>query len=113
MPKSAGKSSEEKSFESAMQRLNELVAEMESADLPLDEVIARYEEGTKLARFCEGQLGAAEERIKLLTENANGEVESGALNEDSAEAKPVAKRKKTSSKGKAAGASGKEEVDLF
>jgi len=60
------------SFESAMSRLEEIVGQMESADLPLDKIIDKYEEGMKLLGFCEQKLQAAEKKIELLTRNKDG-----------------------------------------
>ena len=39
-------------FEQAIQRLEKIVADMEGAELPLEDVLKKYEEGTRLVRFC-------------------------------------------------------------
>lgn len=65
---------EEMSFEHAIERLESIVADMEAADLPLDEVLKRYEEGTQLVRFCGRKLEEAEKKIELLTQQADGSV---------------------------------------
>jgi len=62
-------------FEAAMQRLERIVAEMESAELPLEEVLQRYEEGCRLVRFCTQKLDEAEKKIHLLARKADGSVE--------------------------------------
>src|SRR6266446_10713052 len=62
-------------FESAIQRLEKIVADMEEAELPLDEVLKKYEEGTRLVRFCSQKLDEAEKKIELLTKKADGSVE--------------------------------------
>lgn len=54
-------------FETALDRLEEIVGEMESAQLPLDELLTKFEEGNKLATFCQEQLQAAEKRIEIVT----------------------------------------------
>ena len=54
------------SFEAAMERLEQIVSEMESSKLPLAELLLRYEEGTKLIAVCNEHLGAAENRIEIL-----------------------------------------------
>jgi len=54
-------------FENALDRLEEIVGEMESAQLPLDELLIKFEEGTKLASFCQEKLQAAEKRIEIVT----------------------------------------------
>jgi exodeoxyribonuclease VII small subunit len=63
------------SFEQALQRLEELVADMEGGELPLEEALKKYEEGTRLVRFCSQKLNEAEKKIELLTKNAGGTVE--------------------------------------
>jgi exodeoxyribonuclease VII small subunit len=69
---SAPKASEQ-TFETAMERLEHIVEEMESDKLPLEDLLTRYEEGVKLARVCEEKLKAAEQRIEIITRNAAGE----------------------------------------
>jgi exodeoxyribonuclease VII small subunit len=63
------------SFEQAIQRLEQIVADREGAELPLEEVLKKYEEGTGLVRFCSVKLDEAEKKIELLTQKSNGEVE--------------------------------------
>jgi exodeoxyribonuclease VII small subunit len=60
------------SVEQAMERLETLVTEMESAQLPLDQLIARYEEGVDLLRLCQEKLDAAQQKIQIITRNATG-----------------------------------------
>jgi exodeoxyribonuclease VII small subunit len=55
------------SFEAAMERLEQIVSQMESSKLPLAELLLRYEEGTKLIAVCNEHLGAAENRIETLS----------------------------------------------
>jgi exodeoxyribonuclease VII small subunit len=63
------------SFEEAIRRLEKIVAEMEEAELPLEELLKRYEEGTRLVRFCSHKLEEAEKKIEMLTKTADGSVE--------------------------------------
>ena len=60
----------ELSFEAAMERLEQIVEQMESSKLPLEDLLARYEEGTKLIAICNRRLEAAENRIETLTRDA-------------------------------------------
>ena len=62
----------EPSFEEAIQRLEKIVADMERAELPLEDVLKKYEEGTRLVRFCSQKLEEAEKKIELLTKKADG-----------------------------------------
>ena len=62
----------EANFEQAMKRLEEIVEKMESGDLPLEDLIVRYEEGMKLVKTCQERLAAAEQRIEIITRNSAG-----------------------------------------
>jgi exodeoxyribonuclease VII small subunit len=63
------------SFEQAIQRLEKIVAEMEGAELPLEDVLKKYEEGTRLVQFCSQKLEEAEKKIEVLTKKSNGATE--------------------------------------
>ena len=58
-----------------MQRITEVVAEMEEGNLPLETLITRYEEGVGLVKMCQEKLDAAEKRIQIITRNARGTTE--------------------------------------
>lgn len=60
-------------FEDALQRLEEIVEQIESGEVPLEESIEKYEEGTKLVKQCRGILDTAEHKIQLLTRSEDGE----------------------------------------
>lgn len=60
-------------FEQAMGRLEEIVEEMEGAELPLEAILKRYEEGMRLRLFCERKLRDAEERVKKIHPGPEGE----------------------------------------
>ena len=47
---------------------------MESEDLPLESLLAKYEEGTRLAKICQDKLAEAEVKIQQLEKNATGEI---------------------------------------
>jgi exodeoxyribonuclease VII small subunit len=93
---------EQQSFESSVQRLEEIVEQMESADLPLDQIIERYEEGMKLLVVCEEKLKVAEAKIELLTRDKSGNVSRSEL--DQAASVELVPEEKVS---------GSEEVSLF
>lgn len=59
-------------FEQAMKRLEEIVEQMESGELPLEDLIVRYEEGMKLVKVCQERLASAEHRIEIITRNNAG-----------------------------------------
>ena len=62
----------EANFEQAMQRLEAIVEQMESGELPLEDLIVRYEEGMKLVKVCQERLASAEQRIEIITRNNAG-----------------------------------------
>ena len=61
-------------FEDALKKLEAIVSAMESDDLPLETLLAKYEEGTKLARLCQEKLAEAELKIQQLEKGAGGEL---------------------------------------
>ena len=61
-------------FEEALKKLEGIVEAMESDELPLETLIARYEEGMKLAKVCQEKLAEAELKIQQLEKNADGEM---------------------------------------
>ncbi|MEN3367995.1 MAG: exodeoxyribonuclease small subunit [Verrucomicrobiota bacterium] len=68
----AKKTEPELNFENAMERLEEIVEQMESGKMMLEELIVRYEEGMKLVRVCQERLAKAEQRIEIITRNNAG-----------------------------------------
>ena len=70
-PKTA---SAELNFESAMDRLESIVEQMESGKLPLEDLIVRYEEGMKLVKVCQERLAHAEQKIEIIARNNAGQT---------------------------------------
>jgi exodeoxyribonuclease VII small subunit len=64
-----------KDFESALKKLEEIVKELEEADLSLEQSLERYEKGVSLARFCNTKLEEAEKRIAMLEKTPDGEAQ--------------------------------------
>lgn len=58
------------SFEAAIEKLEKIVEQMESAKLPLEDLIIQYEEGIRLVAVCNDRLAAAEHRIETLNREA-------------------------------------------
>lgn len=71
-----------KSFESALERLEQIVADMESGELSLEKMIADFEEGQKLVTFCQTRLNEVERKIEVLV-SADGKTKP--FDEDTAE----------------------------
>jgi len=63
---------QELAFEDALKRLETIVESMEAQDLPLETLLARYEEGARLTALCQAKLHAAELRIQQLEKSAKG-----------------------------------------
>jgi exodeoxyribonuclease VII small subunit len=72
-------------FEEAVKKLESIVEAMESGDLPLESLLAKYEEGMKLAKVCHEKLAEAEVKIQQLEKTAAGEMKLKALSPDLSE----------------------------
>jgi len=59
------------SFEDALKRLTELVEQLESGQMQLEESVAAFEEGVKLSRRCEALLDGAEKKLQTLNDQDN------------------------------------------
>lgn len=62
-------------FEEALKQLESIVEAMETTDLPLDQLLERFEQGTRLAQACQGQLDLAEVRVQKLERSLGGRNE--------------------------------------
>lgn len=62
------------SFETALGKLESIVESMESGDVPLAELLAKFEEGNKMLKVCETRLKNAELRIEQLKKQKDGKV---------------------------------------
>ena len=63
---------ENKTFEENMQRLEQIVRAMERGDVPLEESLKLFQEGTKLVESCGKLLDNAELQVKKITSAADG-----------------------------------------
>lgn len=59
-------------FEQAMQRLEEIVRQLERGDVPLDDSLALFEEGSSLIAQCSKQLDEAEQKVVMLKKGSDG-----------------------------------------
>jgi exodeoxyribonuclease VII small subunit len=62
-------------FETALQRLEEIVKALESGELSLASSLELFEEGIKLSRFCHAKLDEAERKVEILVKKADGSME--------------------------------------
>ena len=62
------------SFEAALGKLESIVEAMESGDVPLADLLAKFEEGSKLLKVCETRLKDAELKIEQLKKQKDGKI---------------------------------------
>ncbi|HAJ12458.1 MAG: exodeoxyribonuclease VII small subunit [Hydrogenophaga sp.] len=54
------------SYEAALDELEQLVAQLDAGQLPLDQLLGRYQRGTELLAYCRSRLDAVEQQIRVL-----------------------------------------------
>ena len=69
-------------FEEALKKLEGIVGTMESDELPLETLLAKYEEGARLVKVCQDKLAEAELKIQQLEKNAAGELKTKPFDTD-------------------------------
>ncbi|MEW5900226.1 MAG: exodeoxyribonuclease VII small subunit [Acidobacteriota bacterium] len=62
------------SFEKALTDLENIVEKLEKGGLSLNESLALFEKGIKLAKFLRDELGKAEKKVEILLKDEKGEV---------------------------------------
>lgn len=62
----------ELTYEESMKELEQVVRELESGELTLEDSISKFENGMKLSKHCTELLENAEKKISLLLENSDG-----------------------------------------
>ncbi|MAI06063.1 MAG: exodeoxyribonuclease VII small subunit [Alphaproteobacteria bacterium TMED87] len=55
------------SFEEALEKLEEIVRDLESGNVSLDDSVRYYEEGSKLMKFCEKKLTEARMKVEKVS----------------------------------------------
>ena len=61
-------------FEEAIKRLEEIVRILEKGEVSLDDSLSLFEEGVGLRKFCLKRLSEAEKKIKVITEEEEGNI---------------------------------------
>lgn len=61
-------------FETAMNQLEQIVNELESGKLSLEDSIKKFEEGVKLSKFCSAKLDETEKKITILLKGQDGNI---------------------------------------
>lgn len=87
------------SFEKALKDLEIIVEQLEKGGLSLNESLALFEKGVKLAKFLREELGKAEKKVDILLKDENGEVKKEPFELESEET-PPAEKKESSDPGK-------------
>ena len=72
LPDSTDPQPAEDTFEALFARLEDVTAQLEAGEVPLDRAVALYEEGMTLAQRCQRLLSEAEQRIEQLREAYDG-----------------------------------------
>lgn len=71
-------------FEKALEKLEQIVDNLESNELSLEKALAKFEEGMKLSQYCAQKLDETERKISIIMEKSNGDVESKPFEDDDA-----------------------------
>ncbi len=69
------KKTDPKSIEEIFGRLESIISNLESGDIPLDKSLTLFEEGMTLAESCRAQLNAAEQKVQKLMKDKGGFLE--------------------------------------
>ena len=59
-------------FEEAMDKLELIVSEMERGGIPLEQMMSKFEEGAKLAKYCQEKLAGLKKKMEILTRRPDG-----------------------------------------
>ena len=87
---------QELKFEKALERLEKIVEDLESGNMPLEDALKKYEEGVKLSRLLSQKLTQAETKIETLTRTLNGALQTEPLDSEEPSGKKIQKRAKKS-----------------
>jgi len=61
-------------FENAIKKLEQIVLDLETKDLPLDEAVKKFEEGVNLSKFCSKVLDETEKKVTILLKKDDGKI---------------------------------------
>ncbi len=92
-------------FEDALKRLEGIVGDLEKGDLPLDDSLAKYEEGVMLSVVCTKKLEAAKKKVETLIKQGEDKFTLKPFDENSLEGVAIKKGRTKRSK--------KSEPNLF
>ena len=75
----AGKEAVDQKFESALEELEQVVEQLESGELSLEDSLSAFEKGIGLVRFCNHKLSEVEKKIEMLVKDREGKLQLKAL----------------------------------
>jgi len=79
------------SFEDSLSKLETIVSQLESGDLPLERALEIFEDGVGLARLCQSHLAEAERKVEMLLRE-RGELKTAPFDPTTELAEPPAPR---------------------
>ncbi len=86
------------SFEKALEDLENIVEKLEKGELSLNESLALFEKGVKLARYLRDELEKAEKKVEILLKDEKGEIKEESY--DLAQEEEASAKKEPSDPGK-------------
>ena len=80
-----------KKFEDLLARLDQIVSDMENAELPLEKLLDSYEEGMRLVKACGDRLADAEQKVEILSRAISAEPAKAAATPEEISPSPTPK----------------------
>lgn len=71
----ARKDATDRKFESALEELEQVVEQLESGELSLEDSLSAFEKGVGLVRFCNQKLNDVEKKIEMLVKDKEGKLQ--------------------------------------
>ena len=79
----ARKDSTNKKFETALEDLEQVVEQLDSGELSLEDSLAAFEKGVGLVKFCNDKLNEVEKKVELLVKDKDGKPQLKAFKDSS------------------------------
>jgi exodeoxyribonuclease VII small subunit len=70
-----------KSFEAALEELEQVIEQLESGEMALEDSLAAFEKGVGLVKYCNQKLNEVEKKVELLVKDKEGKLQLKALAE--------------------------------
>ena len=75
----ARKEQGQKNFEIALEELEQVVEQLETGELPLEDSLSAFEKGVGLVKFCQQKLDEVEKKVELLVKDKDGRIQFKAI----------------------------------